>query len=269
MTANNLGTDRVFSALSEKGEIVRLVLLLELVRRLGEEQALPEGVAARLLLTRLSEMPQVVLYRPGLARGYCRRVTEADEFGVDSDAAPRFEVHRYADSTTRIEIATGQRSERSHSDLRRSGERLPSVFELEERPPLRGRAGALKLMQRLGIGNMFLVEEVQAILLLAPEKATAQASAAGKGKWPPEREKALLLAYEDLKRKGDEHAARTVAADNGCSVKVIHDHLRRARATKKAEAEEAARKAADRLLSSSAIKIARATKWPGGPQRRS
>ena len=287
------------AALSADGAIAPLVPLLDLVGRLGEAQHLPAKVAARLLLTKLSERPDIALYRPGPAGDYCRRVTDADEFGVDALAPPRFEVlHRYADRTERREIATGRVSTVAHVDVLRSAGKLPpsakaspsvrvstewldefhpakpqpSLAELEERPLLRGRAGAVTAMQqRHAIDKTILIEVRQADALLSPGAAEAVIAAPGSTdgqamKWTEEKDKDLAKEAAALKSRGDRHPTVTLAGKYKRTPKVIQDHLQRGR--KLLAAEEAAN-LSKRGMVGTVFDLGRATKHTAGqPKRR-
>lgn len=210
---------------------LRFVTLMGVLQQLIERDGLPHKVAARLVLARLDASPAVPLYRIVDRGEYPRRIDDSDAFGTDAMAAPKFDVRRYEDHTVRTERATGDTYYLYHADaLERSG-RVPTVQELEERPELRGQAGALLMMQREGLSRFIAVEAAHAAQLLdlqeqgdgSQEPAAAESSgrAGTARRWTDESRTKLVEEHRALALQPKATPTKTLAARYGVSTTVI------------------------------------------------
>lgn len=165
---------------------LRFVTLMSVLRQLIDRDGLPHKVAARLVLARLEASPAVPLFRIVDSGEYPRRIDDSDAFGTDAMAAPRFDVRRYEDHTVRTERATGDTYYLYHADAMERSGRVPTVQELEQRPALRGQAGALLMMQRKGLSRFIAVEiaHVEQLLGLQRQADGSQESAAAESSGP-------------------------------------------------------------------------------------
>lgn len=240
----------VASALGSNGSPSRLVLIGALVQRMGEEKATPSAVALRLILAGLAKSGSVQIYVPGRPGEWWRLVAESDAFGRDRSAAPRFEVRQYQGRTERCNLETGERSVIDHRDVLERGGRLKSVEELEDRPVLRGRAGALTFMQQAGGTLNFAVAEADAVRLLGDSQGAASDAEPQTGvglRWTDQAKMDLARKIDAMKSAGERAATKLVAEELGLS---------RARVREKA--------AEGRLLMQSSPAAASSPSWVSG-----